>query len=1408
MSVNVGTAVGYLDLDTGKFSKGLLSAKTQLSTFSSNFEKAGTSFETVGKSMVSVGKTMSTYVTAPIVGIGVASVKTAATFDQGMSKVKAISGATGNDLESLRDKALEMGRSTVYSASESADAFQYMALAGWDTQEMLGGIEHVLKLAGAAEMDLGTASDIVTDAMTAFGLEADKTSKVLKDGVEVEVNNTQRFTDVLAQTMRKSNTDVTMLGEAFKYVAPLAGTMGYSVEDVSLALGTMANSGIKASQAGTSLRRLLLNMSQPTDDVATAMKELDVSMFNVDGSAKPLREVLESIRTSLSSGQGDVEAFQKGMTDLSAAFEAGTISEDAYNEKAMELAMTTGVVTDEQKAMALATLAGATGMSGLAAIVGASDEDWNTLAESIDNANGSTEDMYSTMQDNLVGQLKALGSAIEGIAIQIGDILMPKISEITNKLQEWAEKISQLDEGQKQQIITIAGIVAAIGPVIFAIGKLTSAFGVLLKLPNNLMSGFSTLSNGFKSIKTGLINVGEAFKLQRAGLTAFAGETSKLGAALGGITAPMVIIVAVIGTLIAAFAHLWKTNEEFRNNIIGIWNGIKQKIDEFCQGIVDRINALGFDFENIIQVISAAWDGFCNLLAPVFEYAFQYITNIFSGVLDMITGILDIFIGLFTGNWEQLWSGIQGVFQAAWDIFTAGFRAAITAFHGIWDSITGFLKEAWHNAWNGIVHFFTSIPEKLSSIWETIKTGISNFVTAAITFFQELPTKIVYFLGYIIGQIAAWVVNMVAKAKEVGQKFVEGVVNFFKELPNKVSSFTTNTLNNVKTWTSNMIAKAKEAGKNFLDGVINFVKDLPNRVQTFLTNVITKAANFVNNFKAKGTQAGQGFFNNIVNKVKEVPGKMLSIGADIVRGIWNGISSMGSWLHSQLSSFVSGIIDGFKAGLKIHSPSRVMKDQIGKNIALGVAEGIKENAEFAISEAEGLSKKIVEYANNQLEEQKKNHKLSLADEVAYWDKIRKEVQKGTEGRAEAEKKYLELKKNLNKQLSDIDKKYSDDSKKILENFAKSVDEVEQKYEDTIKSRTDSIVSSMSLFDTFEAKEAVTKETLLTNLQGQVDALKRWDEELSRLEARGIDNQLLKDLESMGASSVATLEQINAMSDEELTEYVRLYNEKSAVARARAEQENKELRQATDDNIAQMKKDAKKQLKALTTQYKKDLKTLGIEMNKGGNDIGSNMVSGIISGIKSKTDAAIQAMEDLVETLNSKAKEAAEIESPSKLFAREVGRYIPEGIAVGIRKATPKAEEAIQDSIDSMIDNTKVGQIDMRNIFGNVPKIFGTTFDKVSLIVKDINQMFIESMESMIVQLKELMLIPNTIAYGDSLAYAGAGSSITERVSGDIGESRTSQVINNYYEFKTDQPIDEIEAARQLRKTQRDISEGF
>ena len=221
--------------------------------------------------MTQTGSTLTKSVTLPLAALGTASVKTASDFESAMSKVEAISGSTGDEMDALCDKAIEMGAKTKFSAKESADAFTYMAMAGWDAGQMMDGIGGIMSLAAADGLDLATTSDIVTDALTAFGLQA---------------ADSGHFADVLAQASSSANTNVSMLGESFKYVAPVAGSLGMSVEDTALALGLMANAGIKSSQAGTALRTALTNMVKPTDSMAAKMDALGISVTNSDGSMK------------------------------------------------------------------------------------------------------------------------------------------------------------------------------------------------------------------------------------------------------------------------------------------------------------------------------------------------------------------------------------------------------------------------------------------------------------------------------------------------------------------------------------------------------------------------------------------------------------------------------------------------------------------------------------------------------------------------------------------------------------------------------------------------------------------------------------------------------------------------------------------------------------------------------------------------------------------------------------------------------------------------------------------------------------------------------------------------------------------------------------------------------------------
>lgn len=329
------------------------------------------------------------------------AVKVGSSFEEGMSKVSAISGAAGGDLEKLTDKAKEMGAKTKFSATEAASAFEYMAMAGWKTEDMLNGIEGIMNLAAASGEDLATTSDIVTDALTAFGMSA---------------SDSGRFADVLAAASSNANTNVGMMGETFKYVAPVAGALGFSVEDTAVAIGLMANSGIKASQAGTSLRSIMSRLAKPTDDVQIAMDALGISLTDSNGNMKSLNEVMGDLR--------------KGFANLSEA----------------------------EKANMAATLGGQEAMSGLLAIVNASDEDFNSLQNAINNADGAAEAMAGTMQNNLKGSFTILGSALEGFGIQVYERVQEPLKKAVDEGTENVNRLARaFASGGLKGVVSEAG---------------------------------------------------------------------------------------------------------------------------------------------------------------------------------------------------------------------------------------------------------------------------------------------------------------------------------------------------------------------------------------------------------------------------------------------------------------------------------------------------------------------------------------------------------------------------------------------------------------------------------------------------------------------------------------------------------------------------------------------------------------------------------------------------------------------------------------------------------------------------------------------------------------------------------------------------------------------------------------
>ena len=789
--------------------------------------------EAVGNSIAGAGKKMMG-VTTVIGGVGVAAVKTAADFDSAMSQVAAVSGATGKDFDALRNKAREMGAKTKFSATEAAEAMNYMAMAGWKTEDMLSGIEGIMNLAAASGEDLATTSDIVTDALTAFGLSA---------------KDSGHFADILAAASSNANTNVSMMGETFKYCAPIAGALGFSAEDTAEAIGLMANAGIKSSQAGTALRTIMNNLAGDVKISGKAIGDVTIATTNADGSMRDLSDILADCRSAF------------------------------------------GSLTESEKAQAAESLVGKNAMSGFLALMNAGEGDIEKLSSAIENCDGSAEKMAMTMQDNLTGQITILKSQLQELAISFGDILMPAIRSIVSKLQGFVDKLNGMDEGTKRTVVTIALLVASIGPLLIIIGTAISKIGVA-------MQGFVKLANGISKLKVAV----------QGG----AGVLGKLGAALGGISAPVLAVVAVIAVLVAAFVHLWETNEGFRDAIIGTWTRIKDTISGFCQGIVDRLNALGFQFTNIVDVLKTVWDGFCQVLAPIFEGVFNNIANILSTVTGVITGILDIFIGIFTGNWSQAWNGIKEIFSSIWNGISSFFTNILNVIKGVADVVLGWFGTSWNEVWTNIKTFFEGIWNGIATFFTTIWETLKNVVTVGIM---------------AIGSILSAAFDIITlpfrfiweNCKEIIISVWDAIKSKVTTVIHAVASVISTVMNAIKT----VFSTVWNAIKTVVTTVVNAIKSVVTTVFTAIKSTATTVWNAIKTAVTTPVNAIKSTVTSVFNSVKSAVASIFNGIKSTATSVWNGIKTAITTPIEAAKNKVKSVVDaikGFFSGMKISLP--------------------------------------------------------------------------------------------------------------------------------------------------------------------------------------------------------------------------------------------------------------------------------------------------------------------------------------------------------------------------------------------------------------------------------------------------------------------------------------------------------
>lgn len=853
-------ADGYLNFDTKINEKG----------FNEGISKLGS----LGKTGLKIASGAITAL-GTAAGAGVtAAVKVGMAFESEMSKVSAISGATGDDLQALTDKAKEMGAKTKFSATESAQAMEYMAMAGWKTGDMLNGIEGIMNLAAASGENLATTSDIVTDALTAFGLSA---------------SDSTHFADVLAAASSNANTNVSMMGETFKYVAPVAGALRFSVEDCGVAIGLMANSGIKAGQAGTSLRQMLSRLTKPTKEVQTAMNQLGFSLTDSEGSVKSLDAIMGDLRESF------------------------------------------GGLSKAEKAEMASSLAGQEAMSGLLAIVNASDKDFNKLKDSIYNADGAAAEMAATMQDNLTGQLTVLKSEAEGLGIEIyesievplknlasvgvkalGDLneayasggfvgfineignKIPMLQGVTDTIASLVEKIKGMSSDELMNFGKTALLVAGTAPGILELGKSIGTIGDIVDGFNGIIDGsvstigklpesLKNVSASLKNAKGTLKNIGNAF------LIPFDGIGEKIGGALSKAT--------------------------YRIGYYGL--GIKNQVSKLASPITGAIGKFTVPFKTIGSVIGQSlgkigtqisgyagiiWNSFTPILSRLASFAptFFKLINIGAGAAIIVAG-MGLIYSQFGTQIDQLLLLVQ----------TKGPEVITNFANGITAALPGLVAQGA----TLIMGILNAITVNLPAL---ITAGVSIISTLASSLAAQLPQLIPCAVQMILTLVTSLISNL--------PQLITSGLNLMKGLASGIA----NSIPLVAAKAPVIIGKLAST----------IITNLPK----ILTTGVQIAAKLAVGL-AQGIPALIGKIPDMINQIKNAFTSVNwgSVGINIIKGIANGLSSAAGVIVDAAKSAASKALESAKNFLGIHSPSRVFRDQVGKMMALGMGIGFEKN---------------------------------------------------------------------------------------------------------------------------------------------------------------------------------------------------------------------------------------------------------------------------------------------------------------------------------------------------------------------------------------------------------------------------------------------------------------------------------
>lgn len=889
--MNIFDLQATISLNTDGFMSGVGQAQAAMNSLA-----GGTDMKSVAIG-TAIGN-MATQAAGALVDFGKEAMQTGMSFDSSMANVAAISGATADELEALRAKAKEMGASTKFTATEAADAFSYMAMAGWDASQMMDGIAGIMNLAAASGEDLATTSDIVTDALTAFGLKAEDSG---------------HFADVLAAASSAANTNVHMMGETFKYVAPVAGALGYSAEDMATAIGTMANSGIKGSQAGTALRAALNKLIDPAQSVLDELGIMDGIMTDSSGNTRSFSEVVDILRGAFSS------------------------------------------LSEAQQVEYASTLFGQEAMSGMLAIINSSEADYNALAETIGAASdamdgmGTAAEMAEKQLANLPGQLTLMDSAFDGLKTAVYEKIKAPLEDAarvaTGVFSDLTAAVN--DGGILGAFESLGGILADnLGPAFGDIADKIAPFKEALSgLADSIGGGFSeslgTIAGAVKSF------IGAFADVDFGSMDGVAQAAARLIDAFKNAAADrMEAIAAGVSAFVDAFRDVGAADAIGR-----VAQGAKDLLAAFLTAGADVVESVS---GSVLDFVGGFVDGGgAEAIANVAKNAadlFGAFLSASSEVIEAVGEGVKNFLDAFPS--DKIGEIIGGIASSASDLFAAFSSTAGTLIKEIADAVKGFIDGFDNSAAAGIIEdiagvvgelfgyfsegfagiierigeAFEGFGERLSDLWNTAGPSMSELGEAVHAVVENIRQSVTDFMA-VVQPVAEWLASVFSVAVQFA---FETLVQTLGSAFNAAMDIITTVQSLFAGFVSLLhgdVAGAVEHFQQAWENIVEFFGELGD----MLTAPFKTLASVLGDEGNKGVQA-------IKEPFEAAWAWFEDIGGQIVEGLKAGISAAWSGLTSWFSEKWNDLVGGVKDFLGLHSPSRLFAD-IGKNMVLGVEKG-------------------------------------------------------------------------------------------------------------------------------------------------------------------------------------------------------------------------------------------------------------------------------------------------------------------------------------------------------------------------------------------------------------------------------------------------------------------------------------